>query len=76
MAGQDLQRQWLSDVSQPDYRERVKATLKAKHISKAEFARRCGCSPSNVYAWLNGYSWQRFPKYMWAVARNLGVSYD
>lgn len=65
-------RQWLCDVTQPGYRDLVKATLKQRKISQAEFARMCGCSPSNVSTILNGYV-SYFPKYMWRVARSLGV---
>lgn len=69
--------QWLHDVSQPDYRERVNAALKTRKISKAEFARLCGCSASNMHAWLGRYSWQRFPKYIWRKAYDLlGVRYE
>ena len=60
--------QWIEDINQPDYRDRLKAALSARKMSQAAFARACGCSPSNVSAYLNGYV-VPIPKYMWQAAQ-------
>lgn len=75
----DDTKQWLHDVAQPDYRERVNAALKARKMSKVEFARYCGCSSSNMYDWLSSHKLasMRFPKYIWRKAYDLlNVRYE
>jgi lambda repressor-like predicted transcriptional regulator/predicted RNA-binding Zn-ribbon protein involved in translation (DUF1610 family) len=54
-----------------EYRKKLRALLKEKGISQAEFARRCGCSASNISAILGERYGQRCPKYIWVAARQL-----
>jgi transcriptional regulator with XRE-family HTH domain len=62
--------EWLRDVEQPDYTERLKKAMGDKGVTHKEFAKLCGCSPSNVSAVLRGESFAgRVPKYMWRVAK-------
>ena len=74
---QEDTRQWIKDIHQPDYLDRVRQALKANKMSQAQFARFCHCSPSTVSMYLNGYCQPRFPKYMWQKARDLlGIRYN
>lgn len=61
---------WLEEANQPDYRARVRAGLKWHKVSMAELARMCGCSPSNISAWLSDryVGLGPVPKYIWRVA--------
>ncbi|HEX2882782.1 MAG TPA: helix-turn-helix transcriptional regulator [Polyangiaceae bacterium] len=64
-------KQWIAETSQPEYLDRLRAALKgsAKQMSQAEFARRAGCSASNVNFLLNGYHNGFVPKYIWQTAK-------
>lgn len=69
-------KQWIADTNSPDYLDKLRAALKGagKKMSQAEFARRAGCSASNVNFLLNGYHSGFVPKYIWQAAKiHLGV---
>ena len=62
--------QWMQDVSEPDYRARVKAALKLRKITVKQFASWCSCSPSNMSMHLKeGRMAVPVPKFIWEQAR-------
>lgn len=60
---------WKRDIADPHYVDRLREGLRNKGMSQAEFARRCGCSPSRISALLNSKYAEHVPKYIWEQAR-------
>lgn len=61
--------QWINDVTDPEYVDRLKAALRQKGMSQSEFARICGCSPSRISALVNKKYFGYTPKYIWEKAK-------
>jgi len=66
---------WKEETSSPEeWIERLKAALDVQNISQAEFARRCGCSPSTINQLLKGSRGALIdgvPKYIWKEGRTI-----
>ena len=72
---------WIADTQDTDaYVEKLRAALKHAKMSQADFARRAGCSPSNISQILNHkarHIWiGRVPKYVWRAAASLIAAHE
>jgi hypothetical protein len=65
--------QWLDEVAQPDFLDRLKTAMKARKLSQVAFADYCGVSPSWIGVVLRGDCPHRgarhVPKGIWRQAK-------
>ena len=65
-------RAWMEDTEEPrKYLGELERRLDERKISKAEFARRCGCSSSNISRMFRVDYY--VPKYVWRTAKDWGL---